>query len=170
MRKSTLRAYLGMVEMVDDLHSRKEYRQASRGIVRCLLSMLEEEKLAAETDNKECQAKVAARKATATKVRKKQSENKHDKEPNGKKKDFDHDGSLAAVKMCEEGYLIKAFEYCEDLKKYDVQKNDYESALNLLHDSKLHIEDLGEPDLSKKVGDEISQVEKHLEKNDLDWL
>jgi hypothetical protein len=31
MRKGTLRAYMGMVEMVDDLHSRPEYRTASRG-------------------------------------------------------------------------------------------------------------------------------------------
>ena len=46
-----------------------------------------------------------------------------------KKKDFDHDGSLAAVTASEKGYLKCAFEYCEDLKKFDVLQNDYESAL-----------------------------------------
>ena len=100
------------------------------GIVRCYLAMLEQEEKAAEPSNdKISQDQVAIRRKTAKKVEKKQIDKKNEKEKNGKKKDFDHDGSLAAVTASEKGYLKCAFEYCEDLKKFDVLQNDYESAL-----------------------------------------
>ena len=128
MRKSTIRAYLGMVEMVDDLHSKEEYRVASRGIVKCYLAMLDEEESAKNGDmvSKTC---VALRTQTANRVRKTQSENKLDKDASGKKKDFDSDGSLAAMDASEKGYLQLSFELCEDLRKFDKIGNDFESAV-----------------------------------------
>ena len=127
MRKSTLRAYLGMVEMVDDCHSRPEYRTASHGLVESYLK-LADEALLAKNGDLNASTIIACRIKAAEKSKKKQSENKQDKEPNGKKKDFDIDGSVAVVDACEKGYMAVAFEICEDLKKFDVLGNDYKGA------------------------------------------
>lgn len=127
MRKSTLRAYLGMVELVDDMHSRPEYQIASRGMVKCYLKLAEEEELAKNGDEDAIE-RISKRTKKANHSKKIQSESKQDRDAMGRKKDFDEDGNVAVTDACERGYMVCAFEICEDLKKFDVLQNDYEGA------------------------------------------
>ncbi len=120
-RKSTIRAYMGMIEMVDDNHARPRYREASRGAVRAYLALFDEEARAAAGEDEEASAKVAFRATAAVlAATKEEALNKGGAEgAKQSKKDLDPTGALFIAK-CNgpEGMMQKAWALCEDLRKH----------------------------------------------------
>ena len=143
MRKSTIRAYMGMVEMVDDMHNRPRYREASRGAVRAYCALYDEEKSAAEAEaageENEVTRAVVLRRAQASEAK---AADEKQKAKGGKDasqgtqrnlKDVDPQGALRVSAAMEKdgkgpyGLLEKAWELIEDLRKND--PSDVDAAL-----------------------------------------
>ena len=140
MRKSTIRAYMGMIEMVDDQHNLPRYRKASRGAVRAYCALYDEE-TAAEADAEaaknggeetEAMRIVAARREAASeaKVEEQKLKAKGGDDPSQggrsrKAKDIDPVGALFIQKAMEKdgkgaaGLLDAAWVLVEDLRKND---------------------------------------------------